>query len=274
MPPTPNIVFFGESGSGKSSIINMIAERPITTVSSSVRGCTFQSTRYPVNILGSPFNVYDTAGLDEGDTGIVPKQAAIVQLFRLLKSLESGVNLLVFCMRGPRIKEAAHQNWRFFHEIICRRQVPIVMAITGLEEETVMDDWWDRNRGAFQEYEMYAQGVACITATRGKLLKSGRHRLDEEYEESKEKMWKLLKAQHRATPWKVQPIEWFSTVINVTYESHWWVKKGRARWGDLCPPTEHRHVERVVGPGIQELVKRCEMTSEEAKALGEMLAKE
>jgi len=261
MAPTPNIIFFGESGSGKSSIINMIAESELATVSSSVNGCTFTNTRYPVVIRGTNFNVYDTAGLDEGDNGTVPKQQAIIQLFRLLKSVDTGVNLLVFCMRGPRIKEAAHKNWRLFHEVICRRQVPIVLVITGLEQEADMDDWWVRNKGAFQKYGMHPQGAACITAIRGKRLKSGAYAFEEEYEESKAKVWNLLRTQSLAQPWKVQPIEWFRDIIHSTYSTRW------------CRTTEHQHVETVAGSAIQELVSRCEMTKDDAKKLGEALSK-
>jgi hypothetical protein len=262
MPPIPNIIFFGESGSGKSSIINMIAGSSVAVVSSSVHGCTFTSARYAVNIEGSQFNLYDTAGLDEGDAGTVPKNDAIIQLFRLLKSLDTGINLLVFCMRGPRIKDAAHKNWRLFHEVICRNQVPIIIAITGLEQEEVMDEWWVRNKGAFQQYGMYPQGVGCITATRGKRSKSGAYRFEEEYEESREKMCRLLRGYHLDTSWRMEPIEWFTTVVNVTYSS------GNCPWDRM---KEHKSVETVVGPGIRQLVNRCEMTEEEAKHLGEML---
>ena len=266
MFPIPNVVLFGETGSGKSSIINMISESQVAAVSSGVRGCTFHSARYTVKVHGQPFNVYDTAGLDEGDSisGTVPTNEAVVQLFRLLKSLDTGVNLLVFCMRGPRIKDTAHKNWRLFHEIVCRRRVPIVLAITGLEQEEVMDEWWIQNRGAFQRYGMFPQGVACITATRGRRLGSdgGGYRLDEEYEESKRKMWGMLRAHCLQVPWRVKPVEWFSTVVDV-----WWEER-------MChSPREHRSVRQVVGPGIEELVNRCEMSEDEAKMLGDMLSR-
>lgn len=262
MAPAPNVILFGESGCGKSSIVNMVAEKDLATVSSSVNGCTFTSARYEVDIQGTRFNIYDTAGLDEGDGGTVPKQTAMVQLFHLLKTLDTGVNLLVFCMRG-RIKEGTHKNWRLFHEIICRREVPIVLAITGLEQEPNMDDWWVYNKGAFQKYRMYPQGVGCITATRGRLLRSGAYKLDEEYEESKLKMSNLLRAHYLVQPWKVQPIEWFRDIVNVAYES-----QCLGLWH-----TKHREVETVAGSAIQELVDRCEMTQADAKKLGEALSK-
>ena len=258
MPATPNVVLFGGSGSGKSSIINMLAERPVAAVSSSVYGCTFTSARYAVDIMGSPYNIYDTAGLDEGNTGTVPKTEAIVQLFRLLKNLDTGVNLLVFVMRGPRIKDAAYKNWRLFSEIVCRGQVPVVIAITGLENEPVMDEWWGRNQDAFRQCGIYPRGVGCITASKGPSRAYG-HVFEDEYEESKQKMRMLMK--HRLEyPWKVQAVEWFSSIVHVTYESR------------ACRKAkEHRTVETVVGPGIKELVERCEMTAEEAKELGNRL---
>ncbi|KAG5641113.1 hypothetical protein DXG03_005976 [Asterophora parasitica] len=241
--------------------LSSIAECDLANISSGVDGCTFTSSCYSVNFLGTAFNVYDTAGLDEGQSGTVPKQEAIVQLFRLLRSLDSGVNLLVFCMRGPRIKEAAHKNWRLFYEIICRRQVPIILAVTGLEQETDMDGWWVRNKGAFQRYEMYPHGVACITAMRGKLLKSGAHRLDDEYAESTLKMQTLINSTCLEHAWKVSPLEWLRDIVTVSYESR------------FCGDTiEHRHVSTITGAAVQELIDRCEMSSEEARKIGEVLS--
>ncbi|KAG6856852.1 hypothetical protein H0H87_012910 [Tephrocybe sp. NHM501043] len=264
-PPTPNVVLFGESGSGKSSIVNMIAQSDVAEVSSKVNGVTFKSTRYAIEIDGMGFNIYDTAGLDEADTGTIPKQKAVAQLYRLLKSLDTGVSLLVFCMRAPRIKDTTHKNWRLFHEIICRREVPIVLAITGLEQEDDgMDNWWVRNKGTFQAYGMHPNGIACITATRGKQLKSGRYCLEEEYEESKLKMWQELRTHYLQEPWRVPPVQWLKDIITVSYET---------RWCGLMDPIEHKAVETVAGLGIGELVERCEMTQEDARVLGEMLSK-
>src|ERR1700733_2937020 len=120
MPPTPNVVLFGRAGSGKSSIINMIAGSPVAELSSGAASCTLTSTCYNVNIMGSPYNVYDTVGIDEGKREWTPDTGAVVQLFRLLRNLDTGVNLLVFVMRGSRLQDSMSFNWRLFCEIICR----------------------------------------------------------------------------------------------------------------------------------------------------------
>ncbi|KAG6916832.1 hypothetical protein DXG01_005217 [Tephrocybe rancida] len=265
--PTRNIVIFGETGSGKSSIINMIAQNAnLAYTGSSVRGVTLSNTRYEVDIEGITYNVYDTAGLDEAKTGSVSKQQAITQLYSLLKSLDTGVNLLIFCYRAPRIRDTTHKNWRLFYEIICLRQVPIVLAITGLEQEENMDDWWIRNKGAFQEYEIHPNGIACITATRGRQRRSGGYQLDEEYEESKSKMWKQIGVHCLVTPWRVAPVEWLKKIILVSYESRWYDPCG------IFDPIKHETTKEVISQGVQELVRRCEMSEEDATVLGKALS--
>ncbi|KAG6891453.1 hypothetical protein C0992_006712 [Termitomyces sp. T32_za158] len=261
-PSTPNIVLFGESGSGKSSIVNMIGECGTAPVGSGAQGVTLRSERYPVHFDGSQFNIYDTAGLDEADEGSVPKREAIVQLYQLLKSLQSGVDLLIFCIRGPRIKDTTYKNWRLFYEIICDRHVPIILAITGLEhEEGDMDRWWLCNKGAFQKYEMHPNGVACITATRGKKLRSGNYRLDEEYEESQVKMRTQIRTHCLEKAWRVPPVEWFRRVVEVTYETR------RCR-----SPIEHKTIREEAAAGLQKLVARCELSEKEAWELSRVLS--
>ncbi|KAF8886157.1 hypothetical protein BD779DRAFT_1441881 [Infundibulicybe gibba] len=257
-----NIILFGETGSGKSSIVNMLAGKSCAVVSSAAKGCTFEHKKYQVDIMGKPFHVFDTAGLDEGNAGTVPKQQAIVQLYGLLKSLKEGVNLLIYCMRGPRLKESAPKNWRLFNEVMCQKKVPGIIAITGLEQEEVMEDWWYRNKGEFQKYDMHCAGHACITATRGKQMRSGAYILEAEYVESRETLVKAISATYLSIPWRAKPIEWFREIVTITYESR------------ICrDPKEHRDVQTVVGPGIEELVSRCEMSAQEAEDLGKMLSK-
>lgn len=101
----PNVVIFGETGAGKSSVINMIAGEKIAITSSSLSGCTFDSTKYMVAINGIQFRLWDTAGLNETEHGTVATKDAIIRLYRLINelSLNGGVNLLVYCVRAPRI---------------------------------------------------------------------------------------------------------------------------------------------------------------------------
>ena len=255
----PNVIVFGETGAGKSSLVNLIAGKNVAPTSSRSVGCTFQSTRYTVGVNGMLFNLHDTAGLDEARGGTVSKQDAIVQLYTLLRKLETGVSLLVFCMRGPRITESCVKNWRLFWEIICQRRVPILLAITGLEnQENGMDSWWTENEEYFMRYEMYPNGVACLTATRGRVASWGGYYFDELYEESQEKIRKAIRAVYLRIPWQVPTAEWFREIIEVS-------------WTSGKDPEEIRKSREVLGSATEELVRRCEMTAEEANDLARKL---
>jgi len=256
-----NVIVFGECGAGKSSVINMLAGYNAADTSSKVTGCTLESDCYCVNIRGSPFYLHDTAGLNEGDQGRVPKNEAIVQLFTLIKKLEDGVSLLVFVMRG-RIKESTVSNWRLFQEVICKSQVPTVIVITGLEGEDDMDDWWFNNKEAFRGYGIRPDGHACITATRGRRRPSGVFALQEEYDESKHKVERLIRSTFLQSPWKMDNITWFTKILTtevVLFRLFFW-----KLW------TTTRKIGEIRG-AVNDLVDRCGMSRGDAEALAKLL---
>ncbi|KAJ3521888.1 hypothetical protein NMY22_g12126 [Coprinellus aureogranulatus] len=120
-----NIVLFGETGGGKSPIINMLMGSDVAATSSSGDGCTLKSTAYRGTIGDQVYTFWDTAGLDEADIGKVPDMKAVANLYHLLRKLEGGVSLLVFCMRKPKNAwMAARQNWELFKHVICQDKVP------------------------------------------------------------------------------------------------------------------------------------------------------
>ncbi|KAG1828617.1 P-loop containing nucleoside triphosphate hydrolase protein [Suillus variegatus] len=169
-----NIVVFGEAGSGKSSIINTIAQKQVAKTSNDAVGCTLKPKRYTVDISGHQFALFDTAGLNEGSEGNVPDKQAKKQLKRLLKermrhkSPESdGIDLLlVYCVRRrntislPTILDA----YNTVYSGTCRKKkVPIVVVVTGFESETHTESWWDAHRETFNS--MHPAGHACVTTT-------------------------------------------------------------------------------------------------------------
>ncbi|KAF9444546.1 hypothetical protein P691DRAFT_836514 [Macrolepiota fuliginosa MF-IS2] len=206
-----NIVIFGETGTGKSSLINMLSDDSVATVSNSALGCTFESASYPVTIHGRDYVLWDTAGLNEGEAGSVPAGEALHHLRDLVDKLKDGLSLLVYCIRGARYRDIIKVNHDLFKEIICQGEVPIVIVVTGLENEENMEDWWVENE---QEYtgpprNMRFEGHACITTSKGK-----KNMFEEEYEESKKVVRALIRDKCPEGAWAVDSDVWFRRITD------------------------------------------------------------
>lgn len=163
-----NVVIFGETGVGKSSIINTIAQKELAKTSNDSPGCTSNSERYPVEISSQRFVLLDTAGLNEGNEGTVPAAKAEKQLKSLLRELISsgsdGIGLLVYCVHSTSAPHALAHAYNMVYAGVCQKRVPIVVVITGLEREARMENWWDTNEEKFKSRGMQFADHACVTA--------------------------------------------------------------------------------------------------------------
>ncbi|KAF9227131.1 hypothetical protein BS17DRAFT_775008 [Gyrodon lividus] len=170
-----NVVVFGESGAGKSSLINMIAGRSTAATSSRAIGCTFEHKKYDVQVHGKRYAIWDTTGLDEGSHGKVPAEIAEENLKGLLRELikANGIDLLIYCIRGCRLREALQNNYNLFYSAICRKKIPIALVVTGLENyEEEMEEWWITNEAEFVALKMHFDGHACVTTLDAKKVNS------------------------------------------------------------------------------------------------------
>jgi len=209
-----NIILFGEAGAGKSSIVNMLARAEVAQTSNDASGCTFQNKAYDIQIADTPFRIFDTTGLNKGEKGRIPHTKAVQSLYSLIRELD-GVSLLIYCMKG-RVIANARANWMLFHKVICREHVPIIAVVTGLEEETNMDDWWERdaNKETFKRHNMKPKDVACVVAIRGSDNKYG-----PEYERSRTRLENLIEQHHLKDPWSTDTGDWYGKIYESVYDA-------------------------------------------------------
>ena len=161
------MILFGETGAGKSSIINLLAEHEVADISSNLQGCTLEAREHSFTFPGPMvLNIFDTVGLGEPEMGVNTFFGAIKQAHELIESLHSagGVDLLVFCVRAGRITAALQRNYRLFFDVLCGGKVPLAIVVTNTEQEKVMENWWINNAATFQSYGIHSSAHACITA--------------------------------------------------------------------------------------------------------------
>ncbi|OAX36094.1 hypothetical protein K503DRAFT_772859 [Rhizopogon vinicolor AM-OR11-026] len=161
-----NIVLFGQSGAGKSSVINLMAGEEIAETSLGADRCTMHWEEHSISFGGHAYKVFDTIGLEEPQLGMDQYLEAIVNARSLVTKLdnEGGIDLLLFCVRAGRITTTVQNNYRLFNEFLCENKVPIVLVLNGLERQQNMEDWWGTNEGAFHKYKISVVDHACITS--------------------------------------------------------------------------------------------------------------
>jgi hypothetical protein len=158
------VVIFGESGVGKSSIVNMLAGKEVFKVDGGSNGTTFEHQGCVIRIGDQTMNIWETASLNESKSGLVTPEKAFQQLFDLLHDL-GGVDLLVFVMRYRLTDDTVH-NYHLMRDARCEQRVPMVVAITGREFGTDNETWWRDNEINLMKNKMAFQAHAIGTANR------------------------------------------------------------------------------------------------------------
>ena len=172
MTKSLNIILFGETGVGKSSLVNLIAGAEIAQTSGDSEACTMAYRPYSFQVHGILYTIWDTRGFDEPDTTMEAKAgylAVVEQTHKLIQDLSAagGVDLLVLCHREGRVTSTTRSNYRFFYEVLCGSNVPIALVITFLERRALMEDWWEQNFEVFERHNMKFSGHACVTGLSG-----------------------------------------------------------------------------------------------------------
>lgn len=165
--PVRNVVVFGESGVGKSSIINLVAGSLVAKTSSDAAACTTRTQPYDIIISGEKYKLWDTTGLDGSAFGLF--RAAIAErnlkmfLRKLLKKKEPS--LLIYCVRGSRATRALVRHYQSVRSATHDSHIPIIIVVTGLENSRGdMESWWHRNATELSNHGMEFVDHACITS--------------------------------------------------------------------------------------------------------------
>ncbi|KAG2153652.1 uncharacterized protein EDB93DRAFT_208038 [Suillus bovinus] len=194
--PAKNIVIFGAMGAGKSSLINLIADQDIAKTGSNLKRCTLTWTKYVLPKLFDDemqCNIFDTMGIENPELEPEEYHRSIKNASGLLRKLDAygGTNLLIYCVEKGRDSSALRSNYQLFHEVLYQRRVPVVMVVTCLEDEPVMEEWWTRNCASLEASQIVVGGHACVTTLKNEAVK---------YKASREAVRELIREYAADTP--------------------------------------------------------------------------
>ncbi|KAH0833070.1 hypothetical protein J3R83DRAFT_12061 [Lanmaoa asiatica] len=168
-----DVLFVGQTGVGKSTLINMIRGVPDNTdgaakVSNDARPCTTQTTSYSTSLeTGFPCRIWDTRGLDEAadthDRGWMTKivdrirQLAFQQARELKETLRDrtrlAIPILMWCIDATKIDVPIHwQQFRRVYVEYCERKAIPVVVITRMAPNAT--GWEDRCSNQLQRLDL------------------------------------------------------------------------------------------------------------------------
>ena len=206
LPPKDlHVLLFGETGVGKSSLVNLLAGWKIASISPDSVPCTLDSTEYQFQFGSTTVRLWDTVGLQEPDKGQHGYIGAIEKAVNLVRRLNAtgGISLFLFCIRGNRITATMQSNYRLFYEVLGKKEVPIAFVVTNLEREQNMEQWWVQNSKELEKSGMVSAEHACITALEG----------HPRYAESRDILRGLLSRFDDQGRFSMPPEDWISRTL-------------------------------------------------------------
>ncbi len=157
------VLVFGTTGIGKTSLCNTISGRA-RPANSGAAGVTAKSHISLIAIDDQKLELFDTVGLHESSTGTVPAEKAFEHLIELLTNAKDGFNLLIHVARASRITKDQEDDYIFFFEKLAGKKVPIILAVTGCENENPMSSWVEQNKQFFERFEYRAIVSTCCAS--------------------------------------------------------------------------------------------------------------
>ena len=139
-------------------------------VSDSAKGTTFETKTFEdFKYNGEIYQFIDTAGLDEGSKGTVPRKNAIKNLIEfVINERKEGFNLFIMVMAKGTISDIIEKNYELFINYIKIKEIPTLCVVTGCENDKPLNKWVDKCKGDFENSNMKFDGMigSCFAQER------------------------------------------------------------------------------------------------------------
>jgi hypothetical protein len=134
-----NVLVVGQTGHGKSSVVNLITGQNMakTSPGDDLVHCTEHYAEYPISLGERQFQVFDTFGFLEPDLDPKLYAKAIADTYNAVNALKErgGIDMLLYCVREDKTNDLQKMNlenhYRLLHEVLCDEEVPIALVVTN-----------------------------------------------------------------------------------------------------------------------------------------------
>ena len=156
------ILVFGSSGSGKTSMINLLTGSNNPVGDGNLNGCTFESKDVEFKKDNNLYLLTDTVGLNEAEGGKVMAGEALVKLIELIKKAKDGFNLVIFVRKCGVLSQQDEDNYNLIVKNLLDNKVNTMCVNIGAEkyceDENSINQWWLDNEKSFKERGMNFNG--------------------------------------------------------------------------------------------------------------------
>ena len=152
---TVHVALVGNTGVGKSTLVNVLKGRKIAEVNNNVRPCTTRTMQHEVVAGDTRYCIWDTRGLNEGSEKAALhtralKLARIIpdaerELKKFLRGNNPGVNLVLLCIDARKIRVNVH--WKIYNKIyadFCEKGLKVAVVVTQMGERDFKSSEWKR----------------------------------------------------------------------------------------------------------------------------------
>jgi len=213
------ILIIGEAGVGKSSMINVLVDKDVATVSDGAKGCTFQFKTHSYNgndVAQESWNFIDTVGLNEAPGGTIDNKTAAKLLIDFMKRNRQGFHGVIMVMKKGRISESFERNHNLFVRTMLNRQVPCILMISHCEEDEPMDNWKYETSNLDAIHEYCFAHIVCGTLKKGGRFESDLIALRRQ---TRNEIFKALEDNMRPIPFRLEAkLPVLKKMMNIVFE--------------------------------------------------------